>query len=70
MKINMGTLDRILRFAIALSIPVLFYLDVITGNWATVLLVLAAVFLITSFIGSCPLYIPFSINTRKKRKQK
>ena len=30
-----------------------------------VLLVLAGVFVLTSFVGFCPLYLPFGIRTRK-----
>jgi len=66
MKINMGSHDRVLRLLIAATIGVLYFLSIITGILGIVLLVLGAVFLLTSFIGSCPLYRPFGINTCKK----
>lgn len=66
MKKNMGNLDRILRVAIAVLIAVLYFTDVITGTLAIILLVLSGVFLLTSFVGVCPLYKPFGISTRKK----
>jgi len=66
MKKNMGNLDRILRVAIAVLIAVLYFTDVITGTWAIILLVLSGIFLLTSFVGVCPLYKPFGISTRKK----
>jgi hypothetical protein len=32
-----------------------------------ILLILAGIFLLTSLIGTCPLYVPFGINTCKKK---
>ena len=66
MKKNMGGTDRIIRILIALIISVLFYTGTISGTVGIVLLVLAAVFLLTSFVKFCPLYLPFGINTCKK----
>lgn len=68
MKANMGSADRIIRAIIAIVIAVLYFTNVITGLLGIVLLVLAAVFLLTSFISFCPLYLPFGISTRKKTK--
>jgi hypothetical protein len=31
-----------------------------------VLLIVAGIFILTSFIGVCPLYLPLKISTRKK----
>jgi hypothetical protein len=39
---------------------------VISGTWAIVLGILAIIFLLTSLIGVCPLYMPFKISTKKK----
>jgi len=66
MKKNMGTIDRILRLALVVVIAIAYFTDAIAGTWAIVLLVLSGVFLITSFLGVCPLYMPFGISTRKK----
>ncbi len=66
MKANMGSADRIIRAIIAIVIAALYFTNVITGVLGIVLLVLAAVFLLTSFISFCPLYLPFGISTRKK----
>ncbi|MCU4162681.1 YgaP family membrane protein [Carboxylicivirga caseinilyticus] len=68
MKKNMGSADKIVRFIIAAAIAVLYLTNVITGTLGTVLLILAIVFLLTSLISFCPLYLPFSINTRPKDK--
>ena len=69
MKQNMGTADRIIRTAVAVLIVVLYYGNIIGGVWGIVLLVIAAVFLATSLIGFCPLYVLFGINTCKGSKK-
>ena len=66
MKKNMGTLDRIIRVSLVVLIAVLYFTGVISGTWAIVLGVVAAVFLLTSLVGVCPLYMPFGLSTRKK----
>ena len=66
MKKNMGSADRIIRIVAALAIGVLYFTGVIPGTLGIVLLVLAGVFLATSFISTCPLYLPFGLSTRKK----
>lgn len=68
MKANMGNVDRVLRAIIAAVIAILFFTKVISGTLGIVLLVLGGVFLLTSFISFCPLYLPFRISTRKKSK--
>ena len=68
MKKNMGSTDKIIRILIALVIVGLWYKEVISGTTATVLGVLAIIFLLTSLISFCPLYLPFGINTSKKSK--
>ncbi|MDX1332219.1 MAG: DUF2892 domain-containing protein [Robiginitalea sp.] len=63
MKKNMGTADRVIRFIVAAVIGVLYYTGTISGTLGIVLLVLAGVFVLTSFISFCPLYAPFGIST-------
>jgi len=65
MKKNMGKTDRIIRITIAAIIAVLYFMNVISGTWMIVLGVLALVFVLTSFISFCPLYLPFGISTRR-----
>ncbi|MBN1790405.1 MAG: DUF2892 domain-containing protein [Bacteroidales bacterium] len=68
MKKNMGSTDKTIRLLAALVIVILAFAKVITGVWAVVLLVLAAVFVITSLVSFCPLYLPFGMNTGKKKE--
>ena len=63
----MGTIDRAIRVIIALVVLGLFFGKVITGTLAIVLLVLSAVFVLTSLISFCPLYLPLGINTCAKK---
>jgi len=63
MKKNMGTIDRVGRFLVAVAVLGLFLTHVISGSLAIVLGVIAAVFVLTSFVGFCPLYIPLKLST-------
>ena len=67
MKKNMGGADRTIRILLALGVGALYYFNVITGTLAYVLLALAAIFVLTSFISFCPLYTLFGINTCKDK---
>jgi len=67
MKKNMGTIDKVIRILVAVVFVVLFFTKVITGTLGIVLLVLAAVFVLTSLISFCPLYLPFGISTKGKK---
>ena len=61
MKKNMGTADKIIRILIAVVIAVLYFMEVISGTVAIVLGVLAVIFVLTSLVSFCPLYLPFGI---------
>lgn len=66
MKTNMGALDRILRLVVAAVIGYLYWKGTISGAVGLALVVLAAIFALTSVIGFCPLYAPFKFSTKKK----
>ena len=63
---NMGTVDRAIRTAIAIVIAVLYFTGRIDGTLGIVLLVLAVVFAITSFFGTCPAYMAVGVSTCEK----
>lgn len=67
MKKNMGTTDRVIRILVAAVIAILYFSGTLTGILGIVLLVLAVVFLLTSFVSFCPLYAPFGISTCKTK---
>jgi hypothetical protein len=66
MKTNMGSVDRIVRLVIAIAVGALYYMGIIEGTLGIVLLVAAAVFLLTSLVSFCPLYTMFGLNTKGK----
>mgnify|MGYP001577411266 CR=1 FL=1 len=68
MKKNMGTIDKVIRVAVAIVFVVLFFTHVVTGVLGYIFLAIAALFLITSIIGVCPLYLPFKISTICKKE--
>jgi len=66
MKKNMSVLDRIIRFALAVLVAMLYFTNVISGLWALILGITAAILLITSLLGVCPLYMVLGISTRNE----
>ena len=64
---NIGKTDKIVRVLIAVLFTFLFLNQLITGIFGVVLVILASVFLLTSVVGTCPLYLPFKINTNHKK---
>ena len=68
MKPNVGTIDKIIRIALAALVAILYFTNVISGTLGIVLLVLAAVFVLTSLVSFCPIWAVFGINTGKKKK--
>lgn len=68
MKKNMGSADRIIRFILAAVVAVLYFTNVITGTLGIVLMVIAGIFVLTSFISFCPLYAIVGLNTCPSKK--
>lgn len=62
---NMGTIDRIIRIALALVFVGLIVTGTVSGVFAIILGVLAAVFAVTSVVSFCPLYVPLKLSTLK-----
>ena len=61
----MGTIDKAIRIIAAIIIGILYYTGTISGTLGMILLILGAVFLLTSFVSFCPLYAPFGLSTCK-----
>lgn len=68
MKKNMGNADRSIRTLIAIVVGILYFTGLISGTAAIILGILAVVFLLTSLIGTCPLYLPIGLSTKKEGK--
>ncbi len=65
MKRNMSNTDRIIRVVLAAVFAYLYFGGIVTGTLGIVLVVLGAVFLLTSVIAWCPIYAPFKFSTYK-----
>jgi hypothetical protein len=66
MKKNVGTIDKVIRILVAVVVVVLYFTHVITGALAVILLALAGIFVVTSFLSLCPIWLALGISTRKK----
>lgn len=69
MNKNMGNLDKTIRLVVAVVVIVLCLTRLVTGTLADILLIVAAVLIVTSLVGFCPLYVAFRINTAKKKQK-
>lgn len=65
MKMNMGTIDRIIRLTLAAVIAILYLTGTVPGVAGIILIVIALIFAVTSFIGFCPLYTLLKVSTCK-----
>jgi hypothetical protein len=65
MTVNMASWDRIVRFVAAVIFGYLFFTKMVSGVVGIVLLIIAIVFLLTSFVGFCPLYKVFNFSTKQ-----
>ena len=69
MKKNMGSTDKIIRVLLAAVFAFLYFGNVVSGTVGILLLVLAAVFLLTSIVSFCPLYTLVGVNTCPTMKE-
>ena len=68
MKKNMGTADRIIRLVLAAVFAGLYFGGIVTGTFGIILVVLGAVFVLTSLVSFCPLYTLVGLNTCSAKK--
>jgi hypothetical protein len=62
---NMGSADRIIRTVLGIGFLIA---AGALGGWWWILGALGVVFLATSVVSTCPLYMPFGLSTRKKAR--
>jgi hypothetical protein len=67
MKKNIGYVDGIIRLIVAALIVLFYGIGMINGTSALLLMFIAVIFVLTSLVRVCPLYLPFGISTRKKQ---
>jgi hypothetical protein len=66
MKRNMGRIDRLIRTLVAINIILFYVVGFVSGVFAIILLIFAAIFLVTSLFAKCPLYDLLRIHTNSK----
>jgi hypothetical protein len=62
---NMGKADRIIRIIIAIVFAILIFTLSISQTLKIIMGIIAIIFIVTSIIGTCPLYMLFRISTKK-----
>ena len=67
MKTNMGLADRVIRVIAAAIVAALYFTGVISGMVATILSIVATIFIVTSLISFCPLYTIIGASTCKRK---
>lgn len=68
MKKNMGNTDKAIRIVLAIVFAALYFTNTVTGTLGLVLLILGAVFVLTSLVSFCPLYAIVGLNTCPTKK--
>jgi len=69
MKKNMGSADKTIRIILAIIMVILYFTGIVSGLFGIILIILALIFVLTSFLSFCPLYLPFGLSTIRKHKQ-
>ena len=63
---NIGSIDRLVRIAVAIAIFSMIAAEALGGALAWILGIGAVILVATSTVSMCPLYLPFGISTRPK----
>jgi hypothetical protein len=66
MKTNVGLTDKIIRVLVAVLIASLYFMGKIDGTLSIILLIIATIFIATSFISFCPIYSIFGLSSKNK----
>ncbi len=68
MKNNVGSMDKIIRFIVAL-VAIWAGYSLVANPWNYVLYVVAALLVITAFVSTCPLWLITGVSTIKSTKE-
>ena len=66
---NIGKADKTIRILLAAVFIMLYLAGITSGIFGIILIVLAIIFVFTSLVRFCPLYLPFRINTGKLNRE-
>ena len=65
MKINVGSIDKVIRIIIAVVAIYVAYTGMVASPWTFVLYAVAAIMVLTALAGRCPIFAIFGINSCK-----
>jgi hypothetical protein len=65
MRRNIGTVDKVIRILVALAVVILYFINVISGTSAIILLIISGILVVTGILSICPLYLMIGVNTRE-----
>lgn len=68
MKLNVGSIDRIIRVILGIVLGILYFMNVVTGTLGIILLIAGAILLLTGIVGYCGAYAIVGANTCKKKE--
>jgi len=68
MKKNVGSVDKIVRFIIAAVAIWAAYTHQVESPWNYVLYAVAAIMILTAFVGTCPIWLATGMNTLKAKE--
>lgn len=68
MKKNVGSIDKVIRFIVAL-VAIWAGYDLVSSPWNYVLYAVAAIMVVTAFTSTCPIWMATGINTIKSTKK-
>ena len=69
MKRNVGNTDKLIRYAVSIGLLSLFSFGIVEGTIGLVVTGVAFILAITGLLGFCPVYLPFGMNTCKRKKE-
>jgi len=67
MKKNIGNIDKLIRLIIAVVAIWAAYTGQVESPWIYVLYAVAAIMVLTAFVGTCPIWLMTGINTVKSK---
>jgi len=67
MKKNVGSIDKIVRYVIAIVAIYIAYSGMVISPWSYVLYAFAAIMVLTALAGSCPIFSIFGLSSNKAK---
>lgn len=66
---NVGSVDKVIRYIIAIVAIYIAYKGLVASPWDYVLYAVAAIMVLTALLSWCPIFLIFGLNSCKVKKQ-